>query len=234
MAKTIINKVRKPLSPKPAAKQAKKAYPVEQEDLDEQQPQLREAVAPRADGLKSPAPTAAEGYLAAPPTIPAKPLAPIAALWPDPLPPKAGSRPSQGTLPQKAPVTAIAPKPSPHATAPLSPPPVQSAPPKATENPSVAASTAKPTAPKTPGVRFALHKPDANQVSLCGDFNGWTPSATPMKRLDDGHWETTVALAPGCFHYKFVADGDWLLDPAAQKNVPNEFGSLNSVVEVRP
>jgi len=55
-----------------------------------------------------------------------------------------------------------------------------------------------------------------------------------MKRRNEGHWETTVALAPGRYQYKFLVDGEWLPDPAAQKNVPNEYGSLNSVVEVQP
>jgi 1,4-alpha-glucan branching enzyme len=82
-------------------------------------------------------------------------------------------------------------------------------------------------------VNFVLLEPGAKQVALCGDFNGWSPTATPMKRHDDGHWGTTVALAPGRHQYKFVVDGEWIADPAAQKNMPNEHGSLNSVVEVR-
>jgi hypothetical protein len=48
-----------------------------------------------------------------------------------------------------------------------------------------------------------------------------------------GHWETTVALAPGRYQYKFVVDGEWIPDLLAQENVWNEHGSLNSVVEVR-
>ena len=95
------------------------------------------------------------------------------------------------------------------------------------------AQASKPTAPKTRCVSFALHKPDAKRVSLCGEFNGWSPSATPMTRHDDGHWKTTVALAPGRYQYKFIVDEQWIVDPAAQKNVPNQHGSLNSVVEVR-
>lgn len=55
-----------------------------------------------------------------------------------------------------------------------------------------------------------------------------------MKRHNDGHWEATLALAPGRYQYKFVADGEWIADPAAQKSVRNEYGSLNSVIEVRP
>jgi 1,4-alpha-glucan branching enzyme len=98
----------------------------------------------------------------------------------------------------------------------------------------VAASAEKPTAPKTLSVSFAVHKPDAKGVSLCGDFNGWSPNATSMKRYDDGRWETTVALAPGHYQYKFIVDGEWIADPASEKNVPNEHGSLNSVVEVQP
>ena len=90
-----------------------------------------------------------------------------------------------------------------------------------------------PAAPKTLSVHFALHKPEAKRVLVCGDFNGWSPKATSMKPRDDGHWETTVVLAPGRYQYKFLVDGDWIVDPAAQKNVPNDYGSLNSVVEVR-
>jgi 1,4-alpha-glucan branching enzyme len=55
-----------------------------------------------------------------------------------------------------------------------------------------------------------------------------------MKRHEDGHWETAVALAPGRYQYKFIADNEWIPDPVAQKSVPNEHGSLNSVIEVRP
>ena len=97
----------------------------------------------------------------------------------------------------------------------------------------MAAPTAKPTAPQSVKVNFVLLEPGAKWVALCGDFNGWSPTETPMKWHDDGHWGTTVALAPGRYQYKFVVDGEWIADPAAQKNVPNEHGSLNSVVEVR-
>ena len=55
-----------------------------------------------------------------------------------------------------------------------------------------------------------------------------------MKRQADGHWETTIALAPGRYEYKFVVDGNWKHDPLARVNVWNQSGSLNSVIEVRP
>ena len=200
MAKTITKNVGKPLSPKPAVEQADTAYLV-REDLDEEQEQRMKAAAAGVGAVRTPAPAASAEPSPASPAVLSKPLAPLAALWPDAVPSKGKSRPSQAPAPkvESAPAAAIAPK---------------------------------PAAPKTLSVRFALHKPDAKGVAVCGDFNGWSPSATSMKRHNDGHWETTVALAPGRYQYKFLVDGDWLLDPAAQKNVPNEHGSLNSVVEV--
>ena len=90
-----------------------------------------------------------------------------------------------------------------------------------------------PSAPRTVNVAFALLAPHAKQVSLCGDFNGWTPGVTPMKQQDGGRWVATLALKPGRYQYKFVADGQWLHDPQAQENTPDPHGSFNSVIEVR-
>jgi 1,4-alpha-glucan branching enzyme len=117
--------------------------------------------------------------------------------------------------------------------APLPQPLAQSAPPKSPENASVAAPAAKPTATQTIKVTFVLFDLGAKQVSLSGEFNGWSLSATPMKRQDGGHWETTIALAPGRYQYKFVVDGEWIPDPLARENVWNQHGTLNSVLEVR-
>lgn len=72
----------------------------------------------------------------------------------------------------------------------------------------------------------------AQRVSLCGDFNGWLPDATPMELCKDGHWETTVELAPGRYEYKFVRDGEWMPDLLALENVLNPHGTLNSVIHV--
>ena len=233
MSKQTLKKSRKPLAPKPAAKQADTAYPIEQKELDEPQGRLRNAAAPGAAALRAPAPTAPAEPCPAPAAAPSKPLAPLAALWPNSVPPRGESPPSQGPASRKAPGRPLASKPAPAAATPLPPPAAQPPPPKSPEKAVVAAPAAKPTAPATLSVRFVLHRPDAKRVSVCGEFNGWSPSATSLQRHEDGHWETTVALAPGRYQYKFIVDEQWIADPAAQKNVPNEHGSLNSVVEVR-
>jgi hypothetical protein len=89
------------------------------------------------------------------------------------------------------------------------------------------------TATQNVNVTLALREPAAKQVSLCGEFNGWASDAAPMKQRQGGLWETTVALAPGRYQYKFVVDGNWIPDPQARENVWNPHGTLNSVVEVR-
>ena len=85
---------------------------------------------------------------------------------------------------------------------------------------------------KIVNVSFALARPSASQVSLCGEFNDWSPDAGPMTRHEDGHWEAIVALRPGRYEYKFLVDGEWLTDPAVAQTVRNQFGSLNSVIVV--
>ena len=81
-------------------------------------------------------------------------------------------------------------------------------------------------------VSFTLVRPDAREVSLCGEFNGWSPAAGPMSRHEDGCWEAIVALHPGRYEYKFLVDGEWLPDPVVEQTVPNGYGSVNSVIEV--
>jgi 1,4-alpha-glucan branching enzyme len=104
-----------------------------------------------------------------------------------------------------------------------------------TKSPGKAAVAEAPKSPTPPKVRvtFVVVDLGAKQVSLSGEFNGWSPNATPMKRHQDGHWETTVDLAPGRYQYKFVVDGHWIPDPHAHENVWNQHGTLNSVIEVR-
>lgn len=91
----------------------------------------------------------------------------------------------------------------------------------------------RPIAPQTVQVAFDLHEPQAKEVSLCGEFNGWSPGATPMKPQGNGVWRTTLLLPPGRYQYKFVVDGQWWPDVKAKENVLNEHGTLNSVINVQ-
>lgn len=79
--------------------------------------------------------------------------------------------------------------------------------------------------------RFVLHAPEAEQVSLAGDFTGWHP-AHSLSRAEPGIWTVVVPLEPGVHDYAFVVDGErWVPDPNAPA-VDDGFGGLNSRLAV--
>ncbi len=81
-------------------------------------------------------------------------------------------------------------------------------------------------------VNFTCLAPGAQEVFLVGDFNDWTPNATPMKRQIDGNWATQIDLTHGHHHYQFVIDGKPTLDPRAQGIARNEKNEKVSLVSV--
>jgi hypothetical protein len=82
-------------------------------------------------------------------------------------------------------------------------------------------------------VAFALRHPGARRVSLVGDFDVWSPTAEPMRRLSDGTWTTTVALTPGRHAYAFVVDDTvWVTDPTAPLVRDPDYGRDHSVIVV--
>jgi 1,4-alpha-glucan branching enzyme len=88
---------------------------------------------------------------------------------------------------------------------------------------------------KVRDVGFVFESNSAEHVYLCGDFNDWQPTSLRMIGDPDvGLWEKRVTLPPGRYEYKFNVDGAWVHDPGARRNIPNIFGTLNSVVEVTP
>ena len=81
-------------------------------------------------------------------------------------------------------------------------------------------------------VSFSFAAPStAKEVFLCGDFNAWG-RGTPMKRKGDS-WSADLEIAPGEHEYKFLVDGVWFNDPSAVKQVPNIWGSENSLIIVK-
>jgi 1,4-alpha-glucan branching enzyme len=83
-------------------------------------------------------------------------------------------------------------------------------------------------------VRFVLVAPQAEQVSLVGDFNGWDATQTPMTRApSNGVWTVTLPLAVGRHVYSFLVDGKWSVDPNAPLAPDDGFGHANSVKIVR-
>ncbi|MEN3010771.1 MAG: carbohydrate-binding module family 20 domain-containing protein, partial [Candidatus Bipolaricaulaceae bacterium] len=84
-------------------------------------------------------------------------------------------------------------------------------------------------------------------VTVAGDFNGWSPTATPMTYNPAmQRWSVTVRLDPGAVRYKYVINGSWVgnmstdhpvgggpVDAAADGYVDDGFGGQNAVRIVR-
>lgn len=81
-------------------------------------------------------------------------------------------------------------------------------------------------------VVFRSHSRDAAEIQIAGDFNDWMPHTTPMRRLGDGDFEVRLKLPRGRFRYRLVVDGRWSHDAYNPTIESNEYGELNSVVEV--
>lgn len=82
-------------------------------------------------------------------------------------------------------------------------------------------------------VQFVLVAPGASRVELVGDFNGWDPQVSRMRRSGDS-WTLAVPVPHGRHVYAFVVDGSrWVSDPAAPLAPEDEFGFRKSVVIVQ-
>jgi 1,4-alpha-glucan branching enzyme len=81
-------------------------------------------------------------------------------------------------------------------------------------------------------VAFRIFAPDARDVKLAGSFNDWRPQNLQTSSKQNGFWESEVSLPTGQYEYKFVIDGQWLIDPAHANCVPNSYGTFNSVIHV--
>lgn len=92
---------------------------------------------------------------------------------------------------------------------------------------------AAPVRPSLKGnVTFRLKGfPYADVVVLAGSFNKWNQSETTFAQVD-GEWVCRVQLAPGKYTYKFIVDGEWMLDPANPLKEDDGSSNVNSVLVV--
>ena len=87
-------------------------------------------------------------------------------------------------------------------------------------------------------VTFKLSKKQAHaagSVRLVGDFNEWNLSTTPMKKLKNGDFTTTIDLAKDAqYQFRYLLnDKDWENDWEADAYIPSSVSfDDNSVVRV--
>ena len=85
---------------------------------------------------------------------------------------------------------------------------------------------------KIVSTEFTFYAPDAEKVSVAGDFNEWDPEKHPMRKFKSGMCKKKIKLKPGCYEYLFVVDGDWCVDPENNNRKTNAFGTENSFIVI--
>ncbi|MDO9541862.1 MAG: glycogen-binding domain-containing protein [Kiritimatiellia bacterium] len=82
-------------------------------------------------------------------------------------------------------------------------------------------------------VAFEVSANPGSKVCLAGTFNNWNPQRHQLKDTrGNGKHTITLMLPKGEYEYKFVINGNWVVDPECQDWTRNSFGTLNSVKKV--
>jgi 1,4-alpha-glucan branching enzyme len=82
-------------------------------------------------------------------------------------------------------------------------------------------------------VVFQVAAAPGSEVYLAGTFNNWDPKQHQL--CSDpacGFYKIALVLPPGRHEYKFAVNGEWHVDASCLERVPNDMGSLNSVILV--
>jgi len=79
--------------------------------------------------------------------------------------------------------------------------------------------------------RFVIFNNNAHEVKISGTFTNW--QKIPMKKINNsGYWELTLSIPEGEHKYSMFADDNVLADPTAAFIEKDDFGNINSVLEV--
>jgi hypothetical protein len=75
--------------------------------------------------------------------------------------------------------------------------------------------------------------PNAKKVIVTGSFNEWNNEGYQMVKKND-EWIFPLYLIPGKYTYKFIVDGQWIIDPDNDLWENNEYGTKNSILWIEP
>jgi 1,4-alpha-glucan branching enzyme len=85
-----------------------------------------------------------------------------------------------------------------------------------------------------PKTKITVAFPAAQKVCLAGDFNGWDPEVTRLRRLRKGEdlFSATLDVPEGAYEFKYVIDGKWVCCPDSPR-VLSALGTENSLMLVK-
>lgn len=80
-------------------------------------------------------------------------------------------------------------------------------------------------------VTFSILAKDAKEVSVVGSFNEWDAQAAPLKKLKNGTFKGTLNLdKDSSYEYKYIVDGEYINDDAADAYAWNDYASADNGV----
>ena len=82
-------------------------------------------------------------------------------------------------------------------------------------------------------VTFELQAGQGRLVYIAGSFNDWDPEKLIMVYHGDIQgYIFELQLHSGNYEYKFIVDGEWVTDLDNTNFSANDFGTLNSVLNI--
>jgi len=95
---------------------------------------------------------------------------------------------------------------------------------------------------KIPGEHRDQHNPlqqvilnyhrGGGDIQIAGDFNGWIPDKDVETHFSDDQLQKIFNIEPGRYEYRIIVDGIWQHDPNNPKQVDNEIGGSNSLLQI--
>ncbi len=82
------------------------------------------------------------------------------------------------------------------------------------------------------GTKF-VYKGKANTVLISGSFNDWNGMRSSLTEASPDVWEIVLPLAAGQYQYKFVVDGNWVIDALNPATADDGYGGKNSAITVK-
>ncbi len=83
-------------------------------------------------------------------------------------------------------------------------------------------------------VTFSLPAEEpAGKVAVVGDFNGWDPSSTVLRKRGETRTASVTLDQGRRYSFRYcTSDGRWFNDEAAHAYERNEFGDDNAVIDL--
>ncbi|MGC8925870.1 MAG: glycogen-binding domain-containing protein [Calditerrivibrio sp.] len=79
--------------------------------------------------------------------------------------------------------------------------------------------------------RFVIYEENVGNVELAGSFTNW--EKIPLKRVGEtNYWEIVIEIPKGEHRYAFIINGKIVADPTALMVEQDDFGHINSILEV--